>query len=98
MNISRINSFLFITRQGIFTVTGPTNNNIQKQLKKYAKLFGINYINPHAFRRGLVKSLLEKGANIAIITKSLGHRAIAVTSRYLYLDKNEVADSLRRLL
>jgi len=92
------NDFLFITKNGGKVATSPTNNNIVKRLSKYAKDFGLKNINPHALRRGFAKNLLGKGANVALISKALGHSDIAVTTRYLHLDKEEVAASLRNFL
>ncbi|MED3764721.1 site-specific integrase [Ureibacillus terrenus] len=92
------NELLFITTNGGPIMSSPTNNNITKRLKKYAKDYGLKNINPHALRRGFAKNLLKKGANIALISKALGHSDLAVTTRYLHLDKNEVAESLRKFL
>jgi integrase/recombinase XerD len=92
------NDLLFITKNGGRIATSPTNNNLIKRLGKYAKDFGLKNINPHALRRGFAKNLLGKGANIALISKALGHSDIAVTTRYLHLDKEEVANSLRNYL
>jgi integrase/recombinase XerD len=92
------NDLLFITKNGGQIATSPTNNNIIKRLSRYAKDFGLKNINPHALRRGFAKKLLGKGANIALISKALGHSDIAVTTRYLHLDKEEVAQNLRSFL
>jgi site-specific recombinase XerD len=92
------NSFVFITKSGDFISNGASNNNIPKKLNKYAKQYGIKNINPHALRRGFAKNLYNKGANIALISRALGHSNIAVTSQYLHLDKNEIAESLRSFM
>lgn len=92
------NSLLFITKYGDAVSTSPTHNNIQKRLNKYAKMYGLKNINPHALRRGFAKSLLDKGANVAIISKALGHSDISVTTKYLHLDVDEVANNLRSYL
>lgn len=92
------NTFVFITRYGGSIVTSPTNNNIQKRLNKYAREYGLKNINPQALRRGFAKGLLDKGANIALISKALGHGDIEVTTRYLYLDKEDVVKDLRPYL
>ncbi|MFB7140958.1 tyrosine-type recombinase/integrase [Gottfriedia sp. NPDC056225] len=92
------NKYVFITKQGGVISNSPTHNNIQKRLHKYAKEFGLRNINPHALRRGFAKSLLNKGANIAEISKALGHSNLAVTTQYLHLDKEEVAENLRKYL
>ena len=92
------NDLVFITKAGTTVQNSPTNNNIIKRLGKYAKQYGLKNINPHALRRGFAKNLLGKGANIALISKALGHSDLAVTTRYLHLDKEEVADTLRGYL
>jgi integrase/recombinase XerD len=92
------NELIFITTKGTTVVSSPTNNVITKRLNKYAREFGLKNINPHALRRGFAKNLLKKGANIALISKALGHSDLAVTTRYLHLDKNEVAENLRKYL
>ncbi|WEZ17802.1 tyrosine-type recombinase/integrase [Bacillus safensis] len=92
------NSYLFISYKGTSLDTKSTNNAISKQLHKYSKRYGLNNINPHALRRGYAKSLLDKGANLALISKALGHSNLAVTTQYLDLDVEEVADNLRDFL
>ncbi|MGG1417530.1 site-specific integrase [Bacillus subtilis] len=92
------NSLLFITKYGDAISSSPTHNNIQKRLNKYSKMYGLKNINPHALRRGFAKTLLDKGANVAVISKALGHSDISVTTKYLYLDVDEVANNLRSYL
>lgn len=94
----RKNEYVFITKQGGIISNSTTHNNIQKRLNKYSKMYGLKNINPHALRRGFAKSLLKKGANIAEISKALGHSNLAVTTQYLHLDKEEVAENLRKYL
>ena len=52
----------------------------------------LNIIYQHA------KSLLEKGASVALISKALGHSELAVTTQYLDLDVEDVANNLRDFL
>lgn len=92
------NSLIFITKYGDSIASSPTNNGIQKRLNKYAREYGLKNINPQALRRGFAKSLLDKGAHIALISKALGHGDIEVTTKYLYLDKEDVAENLRDYL
>jgi integrase/recombinase XerD len=92
------NSLIFITKYGDVISTSPTHNNIQKRLNKYSKMYGLKNINPHALRRGFAKSLLDKGANVAVISKALGHSDLSVTTKYLHLDVDEVANNLRSYL
>lgn len=92
------NGLVFITKYGDVIATSPTHNNIQKRLNKYSRMYGLKNINPHALRRGFAKSLLDKGANVAVISKALGHSDISVTTKYLHLDVDEVANNLRSYL
>jgi integrase/recombinase XerD len=92
------NELVFITTRGTTVISSPTNNVITKRLNKYSRDFGLKNISPHALRRGFAKNLLKKGANIALISKALGHSDLAVTTRYLHLDKAEVAENLRKFL
>lgn len=92
------NNLLFITKYGDVISTSPTHNNIQKRLNKYAKMYELKNINPHALRRGFAKSLLDKGANVAVISKALGHSDISVTTKYLHLDVDEAVNNLRSYL
>lgn len=92
------NSLLFITKYGDPITTSPSHNNIQKRLNKYAKMYGLKNINPHALRRGFAKSLLDKGANVALISKALSHSSISTTTMYLHLDVDEVVSNLRSFL
>lgn len=92
------NSLLFVTKYGDPISTSATHNNIQKRLNKYSKMYGLKNINPHALRRGFAKSLLNKGASVAVISKALGHGDVSVTTKYLHLDIDEVANNLRAYL
>lgn len=90
---------VFITQNGLAMNTSKSSNcAISKQLNKYAKRYGLKNINAHAIRRAYAKSLLEKGASIALISKALGHSDLAVTTQYLDLDVEEVANNLRDFL
>lgn len=92
------NTFVFITKKGKMISTSSTNNNISKRLNKYSHKYGLKNINPHAIRRGYAKELLKKGANLALISKALGHSSLQVTTQYLDIDVNEVATNLRAFL
>lgn len=92
------NQFIFISQKGTPLTTKSTNNAISKRLHRYSKEYELENINPHAIRRGFAKNLLNKGANLALISKALGHSDFAVTTQYLDLDVEEVASNLRDFL
>ncbi|MFJ8063315.1 tyrosine-type recombinase/integrase [Psychrobacillus sp. NPDC096426] len=92
------NNYVFITSTGR-TINGKSpSNSIAKQLYKYAKKYELKNISSHAIRRSYAKSLLNKGASVAVISKALGHSDLAVTTQYLDLDVEEVSDTLRSFL
>ncbi|MCW6683096.1 site-specific integrase [Aerococcaceae bacterium NML160702] len=82
---------LFLTLEGN-TLTGKA---FAKRVAKYKKDFKLKHINPHAIRRGFAKRLLDKGVNIAIISKALNHSSLEVTTKYLYVSNDEVVEALR---
>lgn len=92
------NDFIFISQKGTSLKTKSTNNAISKRLHYYSKRYELENINPHAIRRGFAKNLLNKGANLPLISKALGHSDFAVTTQYLNLESEEVASSLRDFL
>lgn len=91
------NDYLLITRFGESVIKG-TNNALQRRLNKYAKEYGLKNINPQALRRGFAMRLREQGADIVLISKALGHSDLAVTTKYLGMEKEEVASELREFL
>lgn len=92
------NQYVFVTNRGKTIVENSPANAIAKQLCKYAKKFGLKDINAHAIRRSYATNLLKKGASIALISKSLGHSDLGVTTQYLDISVDEVASNLRDYL
>ncbi|MGY3189728.1 tyrosine-type recombinase/integrase [Lysinibacillus sp. TE18511] len=92
------NDFLFITVNGQTVMGKATSNSIAKQLYKYSKRYNLPNINAHSIRRAYAKGLLDKGASVALISKALGHSSLDVTTQYLDLEVNEVAENLRDYL
>lgn len=91
------NDFVFVNQRGN-SIKNESTNAITKQLAKYSQKYGLQNINPHAIRRGYAKNLLNRGASVALISKALGHSNLDVTTQYLSLDIDEIADSLRDYL
>lgn len=92
------NYLIFITQQGTKIATSQSSNNISKRLNLYKRRYGLEHINPHALRRGFAKDIYNKShGDIALVSKALGHSDFGVTTRYLHLDEEEVADKLRKL-
>ncbi|EXJ22649.1 Integrase [Alkalibacterium sp. AK22] len=90
------NDYLFISRIGEgICVGGGHSNTIQKRLFKYSNKYNIENISPHGLRRGFATNLLKSGANIALISKALGHSSLEVTTRYLDISEKELIEGLR---
>lgn len=93
------NDFVFITQRGNGSQNTETNNNIAKRINKYRREFGLKNMSPHALRRGFAKNLYERsGRDLALVSKALGHSDFSVTTRYLHLSAEEVAENIRRHL
>ncbi|WP_339280943.1 tyrosine-type recombinase/integrase [Lysinibacillus sp. FSL P2-0066] len=93
------NDYVFITKSGKSTLNSYAHNNaISKRLYHYAKKYGLKSVKPHNIRRTYATNLNRKGVNIAVISKALGHSSLVVTERYLEVNVDEVADTLRKYL
>ncbi|MGE7999870.1 tyrosine-type recombinase/integrase [Lysinibacillus sp. NPDC093190] len=93
------NSYIFLTTHAtpINDTVSPANL-IAKNLWKYSRLYGLKNINAHSIRRLYAQNLIKRGANINLVSHALGHDSLHTTSRYLYLDEETVAESLRDYL
>lgn len=92
------NKYIFITNRGNTVIENSNGNAISKQLGKYARKYGLKGINPHALRRSYATNLLKKNVSVALISRALGHSDLGTTTRYLDIDIDTVAESLRDYL
>lgn len=83
--------YLFISSLG----NPMDSRSFGKRVHRYKKLTGLKNINPHAIRCGFAKRLLYRGVNIAVISKALNHKSIDTTTKYLYIDNEEVIEAIR---
>lgn len=66
-------------------------NTIQKNKNKYCKLAGVKQIRIHDFRHSCASLLINKGANITLVSKYLGHSNITITlNTYTHMYKSEL--------
>lgn len=92
------NSFLFISRQGKSLLNKGRTTTIQKRMTDYSERWGLKNFTPHALRRAFARNLYDKGADVPIISKALGHSDFKVTARYLKIENDELVNNLKRFL
>lgn len=74
---------LFLSAKGDLTPRGVlTANGVRQMLHRRCDVAGIAYINPHAFRHGLAMHLLNKGGDMSLVQKVLGHSRITTTAEH----------------
>ncbi len=72
---------IFINKQG----KSLSGRYIEKIVNQSAKIAKLSYnVHPHMFRHYNATMALYNGANLHTVQKSLGHKDISTTNRYLY--------------
>jgi site-specific recombinase XerD len=59
-------------------------------IQKWCRLAGVKRVNPHAFRHSAATHMLERGADIRVIQKMLGHASIMTTEIYTQVATQKV--------
>lgn len=81
-------TYIFSTRNG----NPISRGNAHNYLKRYLHKAGLNEdISCHWLRHTFASTALANGADLLLVSKSLGHSNISVTSRYLHTIKTECA-------
>lgn len=65
-----------------------TPNGVRQRLTKLCARAGIARLTPHKFRHGLARYMLDKGADMALIQRILGHQKMSTTSEIYALWDN----------
>ena len=45
-------------------------------------------VSPHTFRHTMCSMAIQNGAPVALVSRTLGHSTLAVTSRYLHMNED----------
>jgi site-specific recombinase XerD len=68
--------------QTIYRGGALTSQAIYNMLQKRAEAAGVKSFSPHDLRRSFISHLLDKGADIATVSKMAGHANVQTTARY----------------
>lgn len=74
--------FLPLKKNGKLTVRRMTSQAFYLIIRQRSIDAGIDEISPHDFRRTLISTLLEKGADISIVSTLVGHSKVERTAAY----------------
>jgi len=70
-----------------------TPRSIERTVKKYAKLAGINKrVTPHTMRHSFATDLLMNGADLRSVQTMLGHASVTTTQIYTHITDNQLRD------
>jgi site-specific recombinase XerD len=64
--------------------------SIPRTVRKWCELAGVKRVNPHAFRHSAATHMLERGADIRVIQKLLGHASIITTEIYTHVGIRQI--------
>lgn len=82
-------SEIFLASDGAGGVDGVlSTNGVRHRLTQLCKRAGIPRLTPHRFRHGLARYMLDKGADMALIQRILGHQRMSTTSEIYALWDN----------
>lgn len=71
--------------------------HLGKIVRKYGRKAGLRDFTAHTFRHACASHLLQKGADLRLIQKVLGHASIASTQRYTHLTSVEINSKFQEL-
>lgn len=72
---------LFLSAHGDLSARGLlTTNGVRQMLRRRCRAAGIPYLNPHSFRHGLAMYLLNRGGDMSMAQRILGHSRIQTTA------------------
>jgi integrase/recombinase XerD len=87
-------------KKEIFSASGGqptplTPDAIQTLFKRLTRETGI-HVNPHKFRHTFATRALSAGVDVMALPKALGHTTLAMVSRYVHYQKDDLLDAWRQ--
>ena len=75
-----------------------STRQVERIVKKYAKLAGINKkVTPHVLRHSLATTLLSKGVDIRYIQELLGHSSLSITQIYTHVVPRQLKEIYEKI-
>src|SRR5262249_46719264 len=74
-----------------------TERALESRCEKWGKLANVEHCHPHRFRHDYGTRLLERGADIRLIQKLMGHESLATTAGYLGVVDKQLQDVVKLL-
>lgn len=74
--------FLRITQSGHVTRKELSSQAVYRLTARVARTTGVERPSPHDFRRTFVSALLDRGADLSVVQKLVGHASPTTTARY----------------
>ena len=85
--------FLFIGQRG-----QPLQSDaVQLIVRKYARRAGLRAVTPHILRHSFAKQVLDAGADLATVSRLLGHARLETTAIYTQPTAHDLEAAVRRL-
>lgn len=80
----------------VFLYRGKPMKEVRKTMKTVCNICGIEDLHVHDLRRSLGSWMLMNGVDIAVVSRTLGHKSIAVTEKvYAHLLPEKISNATR---
>jgi len=85
--------FLFVgQKKGPLGVQG-----IQRMVRKYARLAGLEGVTPHALRHTFGKNLVDAGVSLDRVARLMGHSSLDITAIYTRPGPEDLENAVERI-